>query len=288
MAPVSSEGHASDVSLFAVDFDETISVEDTISRLPQLAAKHRTNSGRRDMLNEWKCAAEDYYETRRRILAEALGDIQPTEDPRDGLVALSDAFRSLETSSLDAVEEGGFLRGIRRDELERSCGDVVLKDEALDVLTSAASLGLPVHVVSVNWSADLIRAAIGDVDAAVHSSDLVFNSDGVSTGELDRRMVSAVDKQRCLRELRQDDGSMIFVGDGVTDLLALLEADVGILIGGNADAITTCRHFGVPLRPLASSGHLDACDVEFDDAFDGLYVAKTWREIRQATLGHCR
>ncbi|KDO25686.1 hypothetical protein SPRG_08985, partial [Saprolegnia parasitica CBS 223.65] len=50
----------------------------------------------------------------------------------------------------------------------------------------------------------------------------------------------------------QDSASIVYIGDGVNDLLALLAADVGIVFGSpNASASRVARHFGVRLVDLA-------------------------------------
>ncbi len=265
------------LGMLAVDFDETITLRDTIYRLPELAADHLPQGDREAMLLHWKDAAEEYYADWRRTLSRALESVEPTSDPRDALARFAAAFDGLERTSLDAVEASGLLRGIPRSALRHAGGDIDQWDGALDVLRDAAERGAELHVVAANWSAELIEAAVGSVDPVIHSSDLVFGADDRSTGGLVRRMVSALDKRACLRRLRARDGWTVYIGDSVTDLLALLEADVGILIGGNRQAQQVCEHFGVPLEPL------DREPLGTPPA--GILAAASWSEIRCALLG---
>lgn len=44
----------------------------------------------------------------------------------------------------------------------------------------------------------------------------------------------------------------IYVGDSVTDLLAMLDADVGIVVGNSGSFEKVARAFGIDIRPLAS------------------------------------
>lgn len=45
----------------------------------------------------------------------------------------------------------------------------------------------------------------------------------------------------------------IYVGDSVTDLLAMLDADVGIVVGNSDTFDKVARAFGISVRPLASA-----------------------------------
>ena len=81
----------------------------------------------------------------------------------------------------------------------------------------------------------------------------------------------------------------IYVGDSVTDLLAMLDADVGIVVGtSDGDAFErVAGAFGVPIRPLAAAyGALGEAGCEADSLEEGstghgscVYRASGWAEI---------
>lgn len=60
--------------------------------------------------------------------------------------------------------------------------------------------------------------------------------ESVSTGELIRKVESPMDKVRAFKDILKTSGETgkhlsVYIGDSVGDLLCLLEADVGIVIG---------------------------------------------------------
>lgn len=53
----------------------------------------------------------------------------------------------------------------------------------------------------------------------------------------------------------------IYVGDSVTDLLAMLDAEVGIVVGDSSTFDEAASAFGITVRPLASAyGALDGAE----------------------------
>ena len=109
---------------------------------------------------------------------------------------------------------------------------------------------IPVTVVSVNWDAAWIRGCLragvaaecGDV-SAVERVDVRCNNlevvDGVTTGRwaVGESVLTAEDKVRILRELQGEGGRVCYVGDSETDLGALVEACVGVVVGGRMDGV---------------------------------------------------
>ena len=161
--------------------------------------------------------------------------------------------------------------------------------------------GAPATVVSINWSSDLVAAALrGLAHGAVLCNDLEFDAEHgrKSTGRVDvTRVASAAGKVAVQRRLwaerggtqapqgrgataagsmgpPTDDGDRavagpgregwaVFVGDSVTDLPAMLDADLGIAMPPGAPAgsspgglrsslLELCSAFGVEVRPLGA------------------------------------
>ncbi|CBZ56298.1 conserved hypothetical protein [Neospora caninum Liverpool] len=133
--------------------------------------------------------------------------------------------------------------------------------------------------LSRTWAENVVQSM------TFHANELVYDERGVSTGLVEPRCVTLEAKRKYARESREeglqilrrrlmssgdsagaqarnaaDEGRgrerenfwLIFVGDTHGDILALLEADIGILIGDprkNMEAIL--YHTGVVLRPLS-------------------------------------
>ncbi|MBT5536492.1 hypothetical protein HOK31_25740, partial [Candidatus Poribacteria bacterium] len=132
--------------------------------------------------------------------------------------------------------------------------------------------GFDVHIISANWSADMLRGAVGDV-GDIHSNDLEFDAEGLTTGRFLRRMVSARDKGVCLRGVADGRGRVVYVGDGMNDLAALLEADIGIVIGRKPDMQRVCEALGIPTYAMAEAGRVSAGE--------SLLRVDCWDEIAQ-------
>lgn len=188
----------------------------------------------------------------------------------------------------------------------------------------------PIHALSANWSADLIKGALATSLAAaggrpeallVHSNDLAFDARGISTGDMRRAVVSAPDKLRVLeglmagtfaadpafqsRDVMQDASPgfgpgmkrpfTVYLGDGITDLLALLSADLGIVVGQSFSLRKICAAYGVKLQPLVKasvemSRWRGPGSAEADRSWSGrwsgvLYETSGWEEVEGCIFG---
>ena len=95
------------------------------------------------------------------------------------------------------------------------------------------------------------------------------------------RFAGAEEKREQIALLRKAH-VVVYVGDSATDLPALLEADVGILIGESSSARRIAAQFGVRVAPLPSA---DSTRLLSDDGLavaqqPGLvWEARDWGEI---------
>ncbi|KAK9806664.1 hypothetical protein WJX73_005744 [Symbiochloris irregularis] len=83
----------------------------------------------------------------------------------------------------------------------------------------------------------------------------------VSSGTLVRHMQNALDKRAKVKELAsvaKADGITVYVGDSVTDLGALLEADIGIVMGGNSTLARVAAAAGITIQPLITAPRTEA------------------------------
>lgn len=127
----------------------------------------------------------------------------------------------------------------------------------------------------------------------VSSNDLVYDRHGVSTGEIDVRIPGSSGKHRRFRDLaamaqettaNSERTLTVFVGDSVTDLLAMLDADVGIVVGNSGTFARVASAFGIPVRPLAAAynalGDKEALDGKrLADQDPCVYRVSNWAEI---------
>lgn len=85
--------------------------------------------------------------------------------------------------------------------------------------------------------------------------------------------------------LSTETAMVVYVGDSSTDLLALLQADVGILIGRSESTIGLASKFGVDIRPLGEfridndDDEETECATSSNDNAGVVWLASDWNEI---------
>lgn len=110
------------------------------------------------------------------------------------------------------------------------------------------------------------------------------------------RVQSPADKADEVRRIRDAhrDALLVFVGDGVNDLLALLEADVGIAIKSESKAPgepslleQIAQRYGVSMEPIQRFNSVVECAETASLAKSRqsriIFSASSWREIALLT-----
>ena len=158
-------------------------------------------------------------------------------------------------------------------------------------LGSASAAGSRLGVLSINWSPPLIRATLSPLAAPLELWCNELQPDGsivlpVPGAAAKRARIAALVDAVCARPV-------VYVGDSPTDLLAMLEADVGVLIGESASARLIARRFGVRIAPLppslreclAARGAQEGEVAAAADSPGVVWEAGSWEEIRRCLLG---
>lgn len=129
----------------------------------------------------------------------------------------------------------------------------------------------------------------------IHANEFAFE-EAVSTGDLVRRVESPLDKVNAFRKILENYGNdrnnlTVYIGDSIGDLLCLLEADIGIVIGSSASLRRLATRFGVSFVPLYPSVVRKQKDLTEDSrrSWKGLsgvlYTVNSWAEIHAFVLG---
>ena len=234
------------------DFDETISEQETISTIVQTAADNR-GAEKEQFLAAWREMAEWYWTRYRQLSDERLNHCHSITD-------CLKVFEELEVAAIQRVIAKGFLEGITTEEL-RAVGRKVLKKPEVDrVLSAMRAEGVAVEILSANWSEALIQGATEGLYDRIITNSLMYDAAGRSTGAIHLHVVSARDKLREFRKRKKnppspdetgDEGvKTLYIGDSISDFLAILDADLGVLIGQNQTAIQTIERFRLPTQQL--------------------------------------
>ena len=206
---------------------------------------------------------------------------------QEELKGFMQAYTEFETDMLLPAEQSGILAGLTPTLIRSIAAKVPLQSGAKETIQYALKhhphLGRA-HVISVNWCTSFVSdvlqlRGLPSKATAIHANELVglvgegshagkdaatTESELVSTGAIERSLTGPVHKATLLRSLIQSAATStqssssssssskcsIYVGDSLGDLSALLEADVGIILGTSSSLQKVCAAYGIEIRPL--------------------------------------
>ena len=312
-----STGH-----LLITDFDGTCTTTDTTALVPHLAARAAATPPAAENVLARFGELEDLY---------LSGLSRCKENQVQAAASLEAALSSMDAVSNDVISQlsaSGILAGIReadvgpaieewrlQEDSARSAPPArvpELRDGCVSTLAEAAACGWELGVLSICWCPAIIRAYLpllvegadegGAAGRPAAGSRIWSNRIDEQSGQIANEIDGAVAKraiiERLVREQSEAAGAgdepprrVVYIGDSTTDLLAMLAADVGILIGESGSARDLARRFGVTIKPLAPSSG-DAKPEAFDalrrDEQPGaaavIWEAKCWEEVRRCLL----
>ena len=276
---------------FSVDFDETVSLEDSISLMCKANPKGVDNEDKYEVL------FQEYMGKRKAFFAEHMPQSN-TPFRREVVQEFLQRLTAFEVEMRNPVEHSGILTGLTRHWLRNIGRGVALRSYATHVLEFTLRLLPVVHVITHNWSKDLVTSALEASSflpdrIIVHSNDLRYDDNGESTGCIFGDLSGPVHKSEVLREISTHsakDGKAyhpsIFVGDSLGDLSILLDVDIGIMVGCRQSTENHLKTLGISLKPLEvlilnlMSGTLSA---QSDNPV--IYLADSWAHIGFCLFG---
>lgn len=282
---VSSPPTAQKNCWLVVDFDGTCTEQETTSLLPKLAAKLSNSGALEERTALFKTFEDEYYRLYNAAKLRLCSETMSLEEALDSL----DNVSSLVTEHVSA---SGVLKGldvppstiaklIEKDEQVRS--HVKLRSGCLTVLARyVANDDWQLGILSINWSPSLIQATIVlplsqqcvEREQSLLDDIFIWSNEVDSNGVVSLQVPGALAKRACIEKLKPN--FVVYVGDSSTDLLALLEANVGILIGSSKSAVDTARWWGIQVLPLNQRGESADHDANV------IWLAESWFEIDQA------
>jgi len=263
-----------------VDFDGTCTQDDTTGLLPKLAAK-LTGESVEERVEDFNAHVKDYFRlynaAKERMCHESMSLEQALESLDDvsnvvtAQVSASRILKGLNVSPEDMMEL------VKAD--KEVAEHVKLHKGCLDVLARQTANDWQLGILSINWCPSLIHATVVSPLRRHAESQTFMNvpiwSNAVDeTGVVSLKVPGALAKRACIAKL-QPSNHVVYVGDSSTDLLALLEADLGILIGSCESAAATAKRWGVQVLPLSERrGALVNTSTH-----NVIWVAESWSEI---------
>ena len=228
------------IAKLIADFDGTVTQKDTISSLVLTAAEHRNNQD--DFLERWEQLVQWYVSQQESNVGKWLS--APMLEKH--LIDFLESFKPIEQESLLRVTRHKFLLGLTKHDLQQLGRNVLKRKGVANVLKELQASTVEIEILSANWSKTLIQSAMGELCDQVWTNSLVFDDFNKSTGEIRQNVTSAQDKLSFFERYRSKVGKTLYIGDSITDFLAILSADIGVLIGNNHVARQVIDFFEIP------------------------------------------
>ncbi|KAK1267113.1 hypothetical protein QJS04_geneDACA000103 [Acorus gramineus] len=265
---------------------------------PQDAIPQRSSAALRD---SWNALSSQYTEEYEECIESILPSEKATKFDYDGLRKALDQLSHFEKRANSRVIESEVLKGLSIDDIKRAGELLNLQDGCADFFRKIVNeLNVDVHVLSYCWCGDLIRSAFssGGLSALnIHSNEFKYE-ESISTGEIVSVMESPIDKATAFKEILESSSGddckklSVYIGDSVGDLLCLLEADVGIVIGSSSSLRRVGEQFGVSFVPLLSGlvkKQKELVESDKSPIWSGLsgvlYTVSSWTEVHAFILG---
>ena len=129
----------------------------------------------------------------------------------------------------------------------------------------------------------------------IHANEFEYK-ESISTGNIIRKIESPLNKVEAFKDILANAGNTdqrmsVYIGDSVGDLLCLLEADVGIVIGSSTSLRKVGEQFGVSFVPLFSGlvakqkQLAEGAQPVWKGLSGVLYTVSSWTEIQAFILG---
>ncbi|CAL5208431.1 unnamed protein product [Lathyrus oleraceus] len=294
------------------DFDLTCTVVDSSAILAEIAIVTAPKSDNQsedqtarmlssDLRNTWGFLSKQYTEEYEQCIESIMPADRLEVFDYKGLSKALEQLSKFENSANNRVVESGVLKGINIEDIKRAGERLILQDGCTDFFKKVVkneNLNANVHVLSYCWCGDLIRSVFSSADLNemdIHANEFCYEG-SVSTGDIVKKVESPIDKVQAFHNIlksRNNDKKKltIYIGDSVGDLLCLLEADVGIVVGSSSSLRTIGTQFGVSFVPLFSG--LVKKQKEYNEGSSShwkglsgiLYTVSSWAEVHAFVLG---
>lgn len=218
---------------FMTDFDDTMTAGDTLALLSECAYSIKPG-----FKPDWTFFGAAYmadYSSFKRDFG-AL-------DSLERRLEFQKQLKPIEMASVNRVEKTDLYLGVSEAGIRAQAHKVEFKDGWWEF---ARQLETPIHVISVNWSDEFIREtfrAHNVTPGEVMANEVYMDELGRGTGKLSSEQRPGIrtsdDKLQCLKQImgaQTEETKSVYCGDSSTDLAALLEADIGLIIGNEATA----------------------------------------------------
>ncbi|KAI3922900.1 hypothetical protein MKW98_007031 [Papaver atlanticum] len=238
-----------------------------------------------DLRKTWELLSQQYTWENNNFVEKIMLGKKAVSFDYEGLYSALVKLSSSEEQAVSRIFDSGVLKGISLEDIKQKVNNL---DASVIVMSC--------------WSGDLTRSALsGGLDMLKVDGNEFSYGDGIFTGEVTRQAHQSVTaKLKYFEDMVQENASehgvgsrTVFVGGSVSDLLCLLTADIGIVIGSNKSLIKVGKHFGITFVPLCAGVVKEqkkrfkiGNPIVWTGGLSGtLYTVTSWIEIHAFILG---
>lgn len=277
--------------VFVTDFDGTLTQKDT-SYLSFHSTSEYINStdNEKEKLNQhWNERSTEYYSGFKKLLEQQLNAYKSSNEC--DLKELFKLLVCLDEYSLESrkgLARRNYFNNIVTTNLDGLVEQIKFYPNAMNALLKFKDvLKTPPKVLSINWFPQLLQHAlkgfIKETDVLTSIPPVLKfgtendNDDKVDFGEVSTSMDKRSWIEKCSNE--NVNSTIVYIGDSITDLAALLEANYGILFGGHKQASDAALTFGIRLIPLK-----DIIKSKEGHDYKTIYLSTDWNEVETFVL----
>nr|XP_024390005.1 bifunctional TH2 protein, mitochondrial-like isoform X3 [Physcomitrium patens] len=294
--------------LLASDFDSTCTISDSCPILADLTVQtaRKSHGGRSVgesgaslLKKRWDDLVMQYMDEYEDVLKRSLvkkdnGSVNALS--AENLQEFLKEMSNFEQKANARVEEAAVLKGLSLASIQEAGKSMPLREGCSDFFKRLESGEVLVDtcILSVCWSKTFIEAVLekGEVRIPnINANELVFEG-RISTGAIIKNVETALDKQRHFVQLLDNlkptqDVLSIYVGDSLTDLLCLIRADLGIVLG---DSSALKQVYGPKMAPLFMKAILlEQANMRGRQQPTGyVFTVSSWYEVEAFLLGPAR
>ncbi|GAB4835466.1 beta ketoadipyl CoA thiolase, th2, variant 2 [Ancistrocladus abbreviatus] len=295
------------------DFDVTCTLVDSSAMLAEIAiltapksdqAQSETQIVRMssaDLRNAWGVLSREYTEEYEQCIENILQNEKVEKFNYEGLYKALELLSDFEKGANARIIESGVLKGINLEDVKKAGEHMLLQDGCASFFQKIVqndNLNAEVHVLSYCWCGDLIRSAFSSGGLHVlniHANEFKYE-ESISTGEIVQKVETPGNKVQNFSEILENHGNdkkklTVYIGDSVGDLLCLLKADIGIVIGSSPSLRRVGDQFGVSFIPLfqglvrKQKEYVEGSSSNWRGLSGVLYTVSSWAEIHAFILG---
>lgn len=270
--------------LLVCDFDGTLTQRDTsylsFKSTEKFREAHANNQ--MELLHMWEKEGQQYYSGYLKCVDTCLDKCKSDND--FSYKTLETMIKTLDTYNINSrhlLASKNYFNDIVGDKLEKLVEEIEFYPNAIESLKVLREKNnIMCKILSINWFPELLIAALDGIIAPVDITSSAIPL--YQNGTIDFGKVStACGKCNWIKQWRsQHLLPVIYIGDSLTDLLALLEANYGIIFGSNVSLTNVASLFHVDVIPLAILvKNNDHADMQKNSTKKCLYSTQCWKEI---------